>query len=215
MTKPVLYNYFRSSTSVRVRVALNLKAVDYDYRPVHLVKAEQHSESYRALNPEGLVPALVTATGTVLTQSMAIIEYLEEQHPEPALLPADAESRARVRALAQIVGCDIHPLNNLRVLNKLRDDFAAEAEDITAWFRHWAREGFRSLELRLNEPGTGIFCHGDQPGLADICLYAQTLNNTRFDVDMSPYPIIRRIFAACEALPAFANAAPANQADAN
>ncbi len=214
MTKPVLYNYFRSSTSVRVRVALNLKGVDYDYRPVHLVDAEQHSEAFRALNPEGLVPALVTTSGTVLTQSMAIIEYLDEQHPEPALLPGDAEGRARVRALAQIVGCDIHPLNNLRVLNKLRQDYSAESEDIKGWFRHWAGEGFRALENRLKGPGTGEFCHGDTPGLADICLYAQTLNNTRFDVDMHPYPIIRRIFSACEALPAFVNAAPALQPDA-
>lgn len=215
MTRPVLHNYFRSSTSTRLRAALNLKGIAYDYASYHLRKGEQHDAAYLAKNPQGLVPALELEDGTVLTQSLAIIEYLDESHPEPPLLPAGAGERARVRALAYAIACEIHPLNNLRVLGHLRVAFGADDQAVTAWFRHWVIETFVPVETILaRDPATGRFCHGDTPGLADLCLFAQVLNNRRFDVDMAPYPTISRIFDACMALPAFADAAPARQPDA-
>lgn len=215
MSELVLHNYFRSSTSTRVRVALNLKGLDYRYVAHPLREGAQRKPDYLALNPQGLVPTLQLADGTNLTQSLAIIEYLDETHPNPPLLPADAVGRARVRAIAYAIACEIHPINNLKVLNHLRTTFGADDAAVSAWFRHWAVETFSALEPMLaNSADTGAFCHGDRPGLADICLYAQVLNNARFGVDMAPYPTVRRIFDACGALEAFERAAPANQPDA-
>ncbi len=215
MTKLALHNYFRSSTSVRVRIALNLKGLDYDYIPYALLPNEHKSETYLKLNPQGLVPALEIENSAVLTQSMAIIEYLDEAFPDPALMPPDPLGRARVRSLAQIVGCDIHPVNNLRILRYIADEFGADADAKKAWFTQWAADGFAALEARLSsEIETAEFCHGNTPSLADICLYAQVLNNKRFDVDPAPYPTIMRIFTHCDALAAFQDARPENQMDA-
>lgn len=214
MSDLALHNYFRSSTSVRVRAALNLKGLGYDYVPLSLLKGEQASAAHLALNPSGLVPTLVTPNG-VLPQSMAILEWLDEVHPAPPLLPADAWGRARVRSLAQIVAADIHPVNNLRILKHLEAEFGVDAAGKAAWFRTWANVGMAALETRLaQETETGEFCHGDTVGLADLCLYAQVLNNARFEVDMSPYPTIRRIHANCMQVPALEQATPANQPDA-
>ncbi|MBZ9708422.1 maleylacetoacetate isomerase [Mesorhizobium sp. B2-1-8] len=215
MSDIVLHNYFRSSTSHRVRIALEVKGVDYDYIPHHLRHGEHLEAAYLAVNPQGLVPALVWSDGMLLTQSLAIIEFLDETIPEPPLLPKDPPNRARVRMLAQIIACDIHPVNNLRVLTSLRTLFGAGDQDVANWFRHWVNEGFAPLEQLLTaSPETGAFCHGDTPGLADICLAAQVTSNARFGVDMTPYPTIARINAACMALPAFQKAAPQNQIDA-
>jgi len=215
MTRLILHNYFRSSTSTRLRAALNLKGMTYDYVSHHLKKGEHRSPGYLAINPQGLVPAVVLPDGHVLTQSLAIIEYLDETVPEPPLLPETAVDRARVRALAYAIACEVHPVNNLRVLAYLKSDFGADDEAAAAWFRHWVDETFVPLEKMLaQDPRTGRFCHGNRPGLADVCLYAQALNNRRFNVDMAPYPTIVRIFEACAALPQFVQAAPENQPDA-
>ncbi|MEI9428174.1 maleylacetoacetate isomerase [Mesorhizobium sp. Cs1299R1N3] len=215
MSDIVLHNYFRSSTSYRVRIALEIKRVGYDYIPHHLRHGEHLEAAYLAVNPQGLVPALIWRDGMLLTQSLAIIEFLDETIPEPPLLPKDPPSRARVRMLAQIIACDIHPVNNLRVLTSLRTLFGAGDQDVANWFRHWVNEGFAPLEQLLTaSPETGTFCHGDTPGLADICLAAQVTSNARFGVDMMPYPTISRINAGCMALPAFQKAAPQNQIDA-
>lgn len=214
MAEYILHNYFRSSTSVRVRVALNLKGLDYEYQAYALLPNAHKSEAYLRLNPQGLVPALEISDTAVLSQSLAIIEYLDETRPEPPLLPQDPLGRARVRALSQIIGCDIHPLNNLRVLRKLKSDFKADQDAVTDWFTHWVHEGFSALEHRLQEPETGKFCHGNTAGMADICLFAQVLNNTRFDIDMSAYPIIMRIYNMCLDIDAFVRAMPAHQPDA-
>ncbi len=210
----VLHNFFRSSTSFRVRAALNMKGLSYDYVSYALRKGEARAPDYLALNPQGLVPTLETPRGS-LTQSLAILEWLDETSPEPPLLPDDAWGRARVRSLAHAVALDIHPVNNLRILFALRDRFGADEAAQADWFRHWVAEGFTAIEARLaQELETGSFCHGEVPGLADLCLVGQCLNNRRFDVDMSPYPTIARIHAACMALPPFAEAAPENQPDA-
>ena len=214
MGELTLHNYFRSSTSFRVRAALNLKGEEFDYVSYHLRRGEQSSEKYLQLNAQGLVPALQTRNA-VLSQSLAIIEYLDELYPEPPLLPADSLARARVRSLAMIVACDIHPINNLRVLSELRSRFSADDDAISAWFRHWAETSFTALESRLNkESETGRFCHGDSVGLADICLSGQVINNGRFNVDMSRYPTIERIHTNCMSLDAFAKAHPLAQPDA-
>lgn len=214
MSDLILHNYFRSSTSVRVRAALNLKGLGYDYVPLSLLKGEQASAEHLALNPSGLVPTLVTSQGA-LPQSMAILEWLDEVHPEPALLPGDPWGRARVRSLANIVALDIHPVNNLRILKHLETEYGVDAEGKAAWFRKWASAGMLAMETRLaSEAETGEFCHGDTVGLADLCLYAQVLNNARFGVDMDAYPTINRIHANCMAVPALEQAAPANQVDA-
>ncbi|TGV16594.1 maleylacetoacetate isomerase [Mesorhizobium sp. M8A.F.Ca.ET.173.01.1.1] len=215
MSNMVLHNYYRSSTSYRVRIALEMKGLSYDYVPHHLRHGEHLEATYLAVNPQGLVPALICNDGTLLTQSLAIIEFLDETTPEPPLLPKDPLGRARVRMLAQMIACDIHPVNNLRVLTSLRTLFGAGDQDVANWFRHWVNEGFGPLETLLTaSPETGTFCHGDTPGLADICLVAQVTSNARFGVDMTPYPTISRINAACMALPAFQKAAPQNQIDA-
>lgn len=209
-----LHNYFRSSTSFRVRIALGLKNIAYTQSFRHLRKGEQRRADYLAVNPQGLVPTL-DIDGHHLTQSLAILEYLEETHPAPPLLPEDAGGRARVRALALMIACEIHPLGNLRVLEELRRRFGADDAAVAGWFRHWVATTFAPLEERLSrEPETGRFCHGDAPTFADICLVPQVINNRRFNVDMAPYPTIARICAQCLTLPAFAGALPENQPDA-
>ena len=212
-----LYTYFRSSAAYRVRIALNLKGLKADYRYVHLVKdgGQQHKPEYRALNPQGLVPALVDH-GQVLTQSLAIIEYLEETHPQSPLLPKDALDRARVRALAQVVACDIHPLNNSRLLKYLERELHADEAARNTWYWYWVAEAFTALEkLLAGNSRTGKFCHGDQPTLADICLVPQVFNAKRFEIDLAPFPTIRRIHDHCLTLKAFTDAAPEKQADAS
>lgn len=210
-----LYTYFRSSAAYRVRIALNLKGLPCEAVPVHLVRSEENAPAYRALSPLGTVPALVTDEGAALTQSLAIIEYLEETHPSPPLLPADALGRARVRALAQTIACDIHPLNNLRVLNYLKNQFGVDEEQKNAWYRHWVMEGLTAVEALLAaDPATGAFCHGDAPTLADCCLVPQVFNARRFACPLDAMPNIVRIVERCEALPAFIAAAPQNQPDA-
>ncbi|TFW17365.1 maleylacetoacetate isomerase [Massilia arenosa] len=211
-----LYTYFRSSAAFRVRIALNLKGLAYEAIPIHLLRGggEQLQEAYRAVNPEGLVPALVD-NGATITQSMAIIEYLDETHPVMPLLPQDALGRARVRALAQMVACDIHPIDNLRVLRYLVKELGVPEEAKTEWFRHWVREGFAAIERHLSrDSATGRFCHGDTPTMADCVLVPQVFNARRFDVDLAPYPTIARIHAACMELPAFQAAQPSQQPDA-
>ncbi len=209
-----LHNYFRSSTSFRVRIALNMKGLAADYRPVHLRKGEQRGQTYLALNPQGGVPALELDDGRVLTQSMAILEYLEETHPEPPLLPKQPLERARVRSLAYAIACDIHPLNNLRVLQHLKR-LGQDDAGVADWSRHWIAVEFAALEQRLaREPETGRFCHGDTPTLADLCLAPQFFNGQRFDCDMAPYPTIRRIHESCMEIDAFKQAHPLEQPDA-
>ncbi len=211
-----LYTYFRSSAAWRVRIALNLKGIVAEQLPVHLLRngGEQKQAAYLALNPQGLVPAL-DDDGHLLTQSLAIIEYLDETHPEPPLLPRDALGRARVRAIAQSIACEIHPLNNLRVLGYLSGTLGISDEQKSAWYRHWVSNGFAALEQQLShDNASGRFCHGDTPTLADCCLVPQLFNARRFDVALSPYPTLLRIEAECAALEAFAAATPARQADA-
>lgn len=212
----VLYTYWRSSAAYRVRIGLALKVLAFEARPVHLVRegGEQHHDGYRGLNPQQLVPTLLH-DGHVLTQSLAILEYLEERFPQVPLLPADAAGRARVRALAQLVACDIHPINNLRVMQYLERDLQLPADARTQWTLHWMAEGFAAMEAMLAASGeTGTFCHGDRPGLADICLLPQMYNAHRFGLDLAPYPILRRIETACQQLDAFTGARPENQIDA-
>ena len=215
MTAITLHSFFRSSTSVRVRVALGLKGLDYDYVAWTLREGAQGSPQYRAINPQGLVPS-IEIDGTLLTQSLPIMEYLDERFPNPPLLPADREARAHVRAIAAMIGCDIHPLNNLRVLKHIKAEFGADAAAQARWFRHWVHASFQPLEqIIASDPRTGDFCCGDSPGLADICLFAQVLNNQRFDIGLQDFPTIARIHAACETLSAFQNASPSRQPDAS
>ncbi|MEO5765545.1 MAG: maleylacetoacetate isomerase [Casimicrobiaceae bacterium] len=211
-----LYDYFRSSAAYRVRIALNLKAVTPDERTfVHLRMGSQRAQDYLALNPQGLVPALELDHGRVLTQSLAIVEYLDETHPQPPLLPKDAAGRARVRSIALGIACEIHPLNNLRVLNYLTGTLGATDAQRNGWYKYWIDVGFEAMERQLErDDETGTFCHGESPTLADVCLVPQIANARRFKVDVSPYPTLTRIEAACQALPAFARAAPAQQPDA-
>ena len=208
-----LYNYFRSSASFRVRIALHLKGLAYDYLPVHLAKGEQRQPAFAAVTAEGLVPVLQTDDEHRLTQSMAIIEYLDETHPQPPLLPADALGRARVRALAQIVACEIHPLNNLRVLKYLVHDLKASEDAKNAWYRHWVRLGLQAYEGQLATQ-TGRYSHGDTPTLADCCLVPQIFNARRFDCDLSGLPRTMAVFDACMQLQAFQNAQPSACPDA-
>ena len=216
MTAPLLYGYWRSSAAYRVRIALNLKGIAYEEAPVHLVRdgGEQHRPDYRALNPQGLVPALRTDDG-LITQSLAIVEYLEETVPTPPLLPADAPGRARVRSLAQIVACDIHPLQNLRVLQYLTGELGVSDEQRLAWIRQWIEAGLGALEARLaGSSATGTYCHGENPGLADLCLVPQLYNAVRFECEPDAWPTVARINDACLALDAFRRAAPEAQPDA-
>ena len=211
-----LYSYWRSSAAYRVRIALNLKGLDYQLVPVHLVRdgGEQHAPGYRAVNPQGLVPALQHGQRHI-RQSMAIIEYLDETFADHPLLPATARERARVRGLAQVIACDMHPLGNLRVLQYLEREFRATPEQREAWIRHWLALGFAAIEALLAEnPSTGEFCDGDQPGLADCLLVPQLYNARRFGLDLDPYPTVRRIEARCLELEAFRRAAPEAQPDA-
>lgn len=217
MIRPVLYTYWRSSAAYRVRIAFNIKGVEYDSRSVHLVRdgGEQHSPAYRQINPQGLVPALVHED-RIYSQSLAIIEYLEERYPEPSLLPRDPGDRARVRGLAQMVACDIHPLNNSRVQKYLVAELGLGDEQKLAWYRHWITLGFEAIEARLDQDGyTGRFCHGDTVGLADLCLVPQIYNAERFGCDVSVFPTITRINAACLELDAFLRATPESQPDAD
>jgi maleylacetoacetate isomerase len=210
-----LYDYFRSSAAYRVRIALNLKGLASERAFVHLARGQQRTDDYLSVNPQGLVPALVTDDGHVLSQSLAIIDWLDETHPSPPLLPADPIGRARVRSIALAIACDIHPLNNTRVLNYLSNTFGVTVDQRNGWYKYWIDVGFEALETRLaSEPQTGTYCHGTAPTLADVCLVPQVANARRFHVDLSPYPAIVRIDAACAALPAFADAAPARQPDA-
>jgi maleylpyruvate isomerase len=210
-----LYTYFRSSAAYRVRIALNLKGLSYDAVPVHLLRdgGEQLAPAYREVNPAGLVPALVD-NGIALTQSLAIIEYLEEVHPMAPLLPQDAVGRARVRALAQTIACDTHPLMNLRVLKHLKGPMGLSEEQKMDWYFHWMGEGMKALEAHLERDGdTGRFCYGDTPTIADCCLVPQVYNAQRFDIDLAPYPNVARIAANCADLPAFKAAHPSAQPD--
>ena len=211
-----LYDYFRSSAAYRVRIALNLKGLKPDERTfVHLRMGSQRAQDYLALNPQGLVPALELDDGRVLTQSLAIVEYLDESHPSPPLLPKDATGRARVRAIALGIACEIHPLNNLRVLNYLTGTLGATDAQRNGWYKYWVDVGFEALESQLErDDETGTFCHGESPTLADICLVPQLANARRFKIDVSCYPTLTRVEAACLALPPFADAAPARQPDA-
>jgi maleylacetoacetate isomerase/maleylpyruvate isomerase len=208
-----LYTYFRSSAAFRVRIALNLKGLGYAPSFVHLAKGEHLEPAYRAVNPQGLVPAL-EVDGALLAQSIAIMEYLEETHPRPPLLPADALGRARVRGLALIVACEIHPLNNPRVLKYVKSALGRTQEEVNAWYRHWIADGLAKLESELARPGTGRYSHGDAPTMADCCLVPQIFNAQRFDCDLAPFPTVMRVFAACMQLDAFDRAQPDKQPDA-
>lgn len=209
----ILYTYFRSSAAFRVRIALNLKGLKAEMRPVNLLQNENWQADYRAINPQGFVPFLID--GDVrLAQSLAIIEYLEETHPAPPLLPQGAAERAFVRGVANLIACDIHPLNNKRIMDYLEHTLAQDKTVRSNWYQHWIREGFATLEQWLASRPRQPYCHGDAPTLADICLVPQVFNAQRFKVDVAPYPQIMRIFDACMQLPAFEAAQPANQPDA-
>ena len=208
----ILYNYALSSASYRVRIALALKGVQVTSVTLDLRAGEQRLEKYLQVNSQGFVPALSLDDGAVLTQSVAIIEYLDEMHPHPALLPQAPLARARVRALTQAITCDVHPLNNLRVLRYLEDDLHQDKAARETWYRHWVQLGFSALERWLvRDDATGRFCHGDAPTIADVCLVPQVFNARRFAVDLTPYPRIVGIDAACRELKAFQGAAPDRQ----
>jgi maleylpyruvate isomerase len=213
-----LYSFFRSGTSHRLRIALNLKGLAYAIEPVDLRAEGYLRAEYRAIHPQGMVPALVLgddAGGPVLIQSPAILEWLEERHPTPPLLPAEPEDRARVRALAAIVACDVHPVNNRRILEALRHDFGADESAVNRWCGRWISEGFDAIEsLLAADPQRGDFCFGTAPTLADVCLVPQVESARRFKVDMARWPRIVAVDAACAALDAFRRAAPAHQPDA-
>ncbi|HEV3428884.1 MAG TPA: maleylacetoacetate isomerase [Paraburkholderia sp.] len=212
-----LYSYFRSSASYRVRIALNLKNLPYEYVPVHLVRegGEQLKPEYRKINPDAIVPTLIDDENHAIQQSLAIIEYLEETHPEPPLLPKSPADRAHVRSLALQVACEIHPLDNLRVLKYLKHTLGVDEAAKDAWYRHWIESGFATLEERLaNDPRTGKLCFGDTPTLADLCLVPQVFNANRFKIDTMRYPTIQRICDYAAQLDAFARAAPGAQPDA-
>lgn len=210
-----LYSYFRSSASFRVRIALALKGLPYDYAPIHLLRegGQQLKADYRAINADAVVPTLMVDQQPLI-QSMAIIEYLDETHPHPPLLPGNPLERAIVRGLAQEIACEIHPLNNLRVLKYLKNELGVGDEARDTWYRHWVEQGFAALEVNLERVGhVGKFAYGDTPTLIDLCLVPQVFNANRLKVDMRRYPLISRINEACLELEAFRNAAPGAQPD--
>ena len=210
-----LYTYFRSSAAFRVRIALNLKRLLYEPVFVHLAKGEHRKTDYAQVNPQSLVPTLVLDSGARLTQSLAIIEHLDETQPQPALVPKDALARARVRALSLLIACEIHPLNNLRVLQHLKRSLGQNEEQINAWYRHWVADGLAKFEAELaGSSATGKFSHGDAPTMADCCLVPQIFNAKRYDCDLVPYPTTMRVFEACMKLEAFDRAQPGKQPDA-
>ncbi|MGE0745807.1 MAG: maleylacetoacetate isomerase [Rhodospirillales bacterium] len=209
-----LYGYFRSSAAFRVRIALNLKGVAYEAVPVDLLGDDQFAAGFTAVNPQARVPALAVGD-RVLVQSMAILEWLEETYPQPPILPADPFARARVRGLADLIACDIHPLDNLAVMRYLAGLLGQDKAAERAWYRHWIVLGFTALEAMLaGSAETGRFCHGDAPGLADICLVPQVFNAQRARIDLAPYPTLMRVFDACMAEPAFDAAQPSKQPEA-
>jgi len=208
-----LYSWFRSSAAFRVRIALNLKGLRYDQEPIALPRAAHRKPEYAALNPQALVPALEEG-GQLLTQSLAIIEYLEEKQPNPPLLPKDLLGRARVRSLSLLVACEIHPLNNLRTLQYLRKSLGQTEEASNAWYHHWIADGFQKLEAELARGATGKFCHGDAPTMADCCLVPQVFNAQRYKCDMGPFPTAMRVFAECMKVDAFDRAQPSKQPEA-
>ena len=213
LTGMQLYNFFRSSASFRVRIALELKGLAYDYLPVHLAKGEHKQPAYAAVSPSLLVPMLETDSGERLGQSLAIIEYLDETHPQPRLLPAEPLARARVRALAQLIACEIHPLNNLRVLKYLVRDLKVEEEAKNTWYRHWVREGLEAYERELQQLPASKFSYGDTPTLADCCLVPQIANGQRFNANFDGLTRTMAAYEACMALPAFQRAQPASCPD--
>jgi maleylpyruvate isomerase len=207
-----LYGYSLSSTSYRVRIALALKGLEVTTVTKQLRRGEHQHKDFLEINPQGLVPSLTLEDGRTLSQSMAIIEYLEEAHPQPALLPMDPVERARVRGMCQLIACDVHPLNNLRVLKYLESPLGVDQPARDTWYRHWVETGFVALEEILGrDPSRGRFCYGDSPGMADVCLVPQVFNARRYSVDLAPYPRIVAIDAACRELPTFAAAAPEKQ----
>jgi maleylacetoacetate isomerase/maleylpyruvate isomerase len=209
-----LYTYFRSSAAFRVRIALNLKRLAYEPVFVHLAKGEHRLAPYATVNAQGLLPTLELDDGTRLAQSIAIIEWLDENHPAPALIPREPLGRARVRSLSYLVACEIHPLNNLRVLQHLKRALGQTQEQIDDWYRHWIADGFQKLEAELARPGTGKFAHGDSPTMADCCLVPQVFNAKRYKSDLTPYPMTMRVFENCMKLEAFDRAQPSKQPDA-
>lgn len=210
----LLHGYWRSSAAYRVRIALNLKRVDYRLVTHDLREGDQRAPDYRALAPIGLVPALETDDGQILTQSLAILEWLEERYPDPPLLPGNASARASVRAMASLIACDIHPINNLRVLNALREELGAGKEAIRKWIARWIGDGFAALEVMASGHGQR-FCFGDTPTFADCCLVPQIYNARRFGMDLDAFPTLVAIEANCQAIDAFIKAAPENQPDAD
>jgi maleylpyruvate isomerase len=209
-----LYTYFRSSASFRVRIALNLKGIAYEPSFVHLPKGEHRAAPYSTkVNPQALTPALEFDDGAQLAQSLAIIEYLDEVHPAPPLLPRDAKGRARVRSLSLLIACEIHPLNNLRTLQHLKRALGQSEEQVNAWYRHWVADGLAKFEADVGA-GSGKHCHGDIPTMADCCLVPQIFNAQRYQCDLAPYPVTMRIFEACMKLDAFDRAQPSKQPDA-
>ena len=210
-----LYTFFRSSAAFRVRIALNLKGIPYEPLLVSLPKGAHREPQYAKVNPQALVPTVVTDDGFELAQSLAIMEFLEETHPNPPLLPKESKARARMRSLADLIACEIHPLNNLRTLQYLRRSLGQNEEQVSSWYRHWIADGLAKLEASLvNTKGTGKFCHGDTPGMADCCLVPQIFNAKRYECDLAPYPTVMRIFDACMKLDAFERAQPSRQPDA-
>ncbi|MBL4892606.1 MAG: maleylacetoacetate isomerase [Rhizobiaceae bacterium] len=215
MVDITLHSFYASSASLRVRIALNLKGIPHDQVTWNLKKKEQKSEEYLKMNPQGFVPAIEREGKPILSQSLAIIEWLEETYPEPALLPTDIDERARVRAIAYAIACDTTPLLAGRIMGTLEMDLGADHDAQTKWFRRWVTDCFGALETQMSSnPATGKFCCGDTPTLGDICIAAQVVSNKRFGVDLTPYPTISRIFDNCMAMQAFENALPKNQPDA-
>ena len=212
-SRMILHNYFRSSASYRVRIALELKGLAYEYIAVHIARGDHKKELYAALSADQLVPML-EVDGEKLSQSMAIIEYLDEKYPATALLPADAIGRAKVRAMAQSIACEIHPVNNLRILKYLVRDLQADDEAKNAWYRHWCSEGLQAFEKQLAQMPRSIYCYGDTPTLADCCLAPQIFNAQRFNVDLTGLPRTMAAYEACMALPAFQKAQPSACPDA-